>query len=176
MAGEALPEGVPAAVTPSQTPSEAETAAASEAAFTYAASVADILLQTLEAPLGRIGSGSLGATERRRLVDAGAVSTPADADLLVGLAADVGLWPLRHLPEAVKSEVRAPGQALGHLLARKAARDCDVVVATYDELVGFGLEDLAGKTLITSAVSRKLEQWPVFDFARKSSIRRTPML
>lgn len=88
---EALPEGVPAAVTPSRTPSAAETAAASEAAFTHAASVADILLQTLEAPLGRIGSGSLGATERRRLVDAGAVSTPADADLLVGLAADVGL-------------------------------------------------------------------------------------
>ena len=35
----------------------------------------------------------------------------------------------------------------------RAARDCDVVVATYDELIGFGLEDLAGKTLVTSAIS-----------------------
>ena len=32
-------------------------------------------------------------------------------------------------------------------------RDCDVVVATYDELTGFGLEDLAGKTVVTSAIS-----------------------
>lgn len=88
---EALPDGIPDAVAPLPGPAAVETDAASEAAFTYAASVADILLQTLEAPLGRIGSGSLGATERRRLVDAGAVSTPSDADLLVGLAADVGL-------------------------------------------------------------------------------------
>jgi hypothetical protein len=88
---EALPDGIPDAAAPAPPSQKVETAAASEAAFTYAASVADILLQTLEAPLGRIGSGSLGATERRRLVDAGAVSTPADADLLVGLAADVGL-------------------------------------------------------------------------------------
>lgn len=88
---EALPDGIPDATAPAPPSRAAQTAAASEAAFTYAASVADILLQTLEAPLGRIGSGSLGATERRRLLDAGAVSTPADADLLVGLAADVGL-------------------------------------------------------------------------------------
>ena len=38
-------------------------------------------------------------------------------------------------------------------MARRAARDCDVVVATYDELAGFGLEDLAGKTVVTSAIS-----------------------
>ena len=39
------------------------------------------------------------------------------------------------------------------MLAHSAARDCDVVVATYDELTGFGLEDLAGKTVISSAIS-----------------------
>lgn len=89
---EAFPDGLPAA-RPASTPiASAETAsAAAEAAFTNAASVADILMLTLESPLGRIGSGSLGATERRRLVDAGAVMTAAEADLLVGLAADVGL-------------------------------------------------------------------------------------
>jgi len=87
-----LPSGIPDAEPPRRTVATPEsTAAASEAVFTNAASLADILMQTLDAPLGRIGSGSLGATERRRLVDAGAVSTAAEADLLVGLAAEVGL-------------------------------------------------------------------------------------
>ncbi len=78
-----------------------------------------------------------------------------DQNPLLGLATDVGLWPLRHLPRQVKQEINAPGQRISHALARKAARDCDVVVATYDELVGFGLEDLAGKTLVTSAISEE---------------------
>ena len=80
-----------------------------------------------------------------------------DANPVVDLAASIGTWPLHLLPDAVRSGVEAPGQALGqalgHALARKAARDCDVLVASYDELTGFGLEDLAGKTLITSAIS-----------------------
>jgi predicted amino acid dehydrogenase len=76
-----------------------------------------------------------------------------DANPLVGLAADVGLWPLKQLPAPVKARIVTPGQRLSHAMARKAARDADVVVATYDELTGFGLEDLAGKTLVTSAVS-----------------------
>ena len=53
-----------------------------------------------------------------------------DANPLMGLAADVGLWPIRHLPAVVKSQIKAPGQGLSHALARRAARDCDVVVAT----------------------------------------------
>lgn len=76
-----------------------------------------------------------------------------DRNPLLGLATDVGLWPVRHLPRQVKAEINAPGYRISHALARKAARDCDVVVATYDELIGFGLEDLAGKTLVTSAIS-----------------------
>ena len=40
---------------------------------------------------------------------------------------------------------RHPAHTISNALARKAARDCDVVVATYDELIGFGLEDLAGQ-------------------------------
>ncbi len=84
-AREILPSGIPDAVAPRRATSTPEsTGAASEAVFTNAASVADILMQTLDAPLGRIGSGSLGATERRRLVDAGAVTTATEADLLVG--------------------------------------------------------------------------------------------
>jgi predicted amino acid dehydrogenase len=76
---------------------------------------------------------------------------------VLDLAATAGAWPLRLVPEALKAEVEAPAAALnrvvGHPLARKAARDADVIVASYDELAGFGLEDLAGKTVVTSAVS-----------------------
>lgn len=72
---------------------------------------------------------------------------------VLGLAAQVGLWPLHRLPGVVQAEIKAPGHLVSHALARRAARDCDVVVAMYDELTGFGLEDLAGKTLITSAIS-----------------------
>lgn len=76
-----------------------------------------------------------------------------DANPLLGLAANVGLWPIRRLPGQVQSMIKTPGQRIGNALARHAARDCDIVVAAYDELTGFGLEDLAGKTVITSAIS-----------------------
>jgi predicted amino acid dehydrogenase len=76
-----------------------------------------------------------------------------DANPVLGLAANVGLWPIRRLPGEVQSLIKAPGQRVSNAMARKAARDCDVVVATYDELIGFGLEDLAGKTVVTSAIS-----------------------
>jgi predicted amino acid dehydrogenase len=72
---------------------------------------------------------------------------------VLGLAADVGLWPVSKLPRQVKSKMKAPGTRLSTALARKAARDSDVVVATYEELTGFDLADLAGKTLITSTIS-----------------------
>ncbi|MEZ5095942.1 MAG: hypothetical protein R2731_07340 [Nocardioides sp.] len=71
---------------------------------------------------------------------------------LLGLAAEVGSWPLRMLPEALHGPLHVPEQ-VSHALARRAARECDVVVASYEELTGFGLEDLAGKTLISCAIS-----------------------
>ncbi|HYO18862.1 MAG TPA: dehydrogenase [Dermatophilaceae bacterium] len=77
-----------------------------------------------------------------------------DANPVLGLAANVGMWPVRRLPGPVKSLVKAPGGRVSNAMARRAARDCDVVVATYDELTGFGLEDLAGKTVISSAISQ----------------------
>jgi predicted amino acid dehydrogenase len=74
---------------------------------------------------------------------------------VLGLAANVGMWPVRRLPRAVKAQINAPGQGISHALARKAARDADLVVTTYEELTGFGLEDLAGKTLVTSSISEE---------------------
>ncbi|MFZ0157832.1 MAG: hypothetical protein WAL50_02290 [Kineosporiaceae bacterium] len=76
-----------------------------------------------------------------------------DSHPVLGLAAKMALWPVRRLPGQVQSQINAPGHRISHAMARKAARDCDVVVATYDELTGFGLEDLAGKTVVTSAIS-----------------------
>lgn len=75
---------------------------------------------------------------------------------VLGVAADVlggvGKVGLGLVPDEVRAQVRTPSQVVSHGLARRAARDCDVVVATYEELTGFGLEDLAGKTLVTSAI------------------------
>jgi len=76
-----------------------------------------------------------------------------DSNPVLGLAANAGMWPIRRLPGQVKSLIKTPGHRVSNVLARRAARDCDVVVATYDELDGFGLEDLAGKTIVTSAIS-----------------------
>lgn len=64
---------------------------AAERAFTAVASLADVLQASLATPLGRIGSGALGAADRRRLVDLGAVDEPETADLFVEIAELAGL-------------------------------------------------------------------------------------
>lgn len=82
------------------------------------------------------------------------------ANPILGMATDLGMWPLRLLPrrarrvpELLTAPVRGPSARLSTALTRRAARDCDVVVATYDELVALGPLPLRGKTVITSAVS-----------------------
>jgi predicted amino acid dehydrogenase len=77
-----------------------------------------------------------------------------DSNPVLGLVAKAGAWPTTHLvPESLRLRLRTPVERISHAMARKAARDCDLVVASYEELNGFGLEDLAGKTLVTSAIS-----------------------
>ena len=76
-----------------------------------------------------------------------------DANPLLGLAAKAAAWPISQLPAPIKTPITSPGHKLSHALARQAARTCDVVVASFEELVGFGLEDLAGKTLISAGIS-----------------------
>ena len=76
-----------------------------------------------------------------------------DSNPMLGLAARAGRWPVRRLPGRVQNRIQAPGTRVSNALARRAARECDVIVATYDELLGFGHEDLTGKVLVTSAVS-----------------------
>jgi predicted amino acid dehydrogenase len=74
---------------------------------------------------------------------------------VLGLSASAALWPVHHLPAAVKSRLRAPGSRISQALARRAARHADVLVGTYDELTAFGLGDLTGKTVISSAISQE---------------------
>jgi predicted amino acid dehydrogenase len=77
----------------------------------------------------------------------------AQAHPVFGLFANAGEAVTKRIPHPLQVQVRAPGTRLSHALARRAAADCDVVVATFDELVGFGLEELAGTTVITQAIS-----------------------
>jgi predicted amino acid dehydrogenase len=76
-----------------------------------------------------------------------------DTNPVLGLAAKVAGLPTHLVPGSMRTRLRAPAELASHALARRAARDCDLVVASYAELTGFGLEDLAGKTLVTSAIS-----------------------
>jgi predicted amino acid dehydrogenase len=66
---------------------------------------------------------------------------------------DVASLGARVIPGRLRQTLVAPTEWVAHELARRATRDNDVVVASYDELTGFGLEDLAGKTVVSSAIS-----------------------
>ncbi len=62
---------------------------------------------------------------------------------------------LKWAPPQVLSPSIAPVQEWNHFILRKALHKANVVVAYFDELNAFGLEELAGKTLITSAISEE---------------------
>ncbi|WP_460737578.1 helicase-associated domain-containing protein [Microbacterium neimengense] len=66
-------------------------AAAAERAFEQVASLADILLAAASAPLSRTGAGAISATERRRLIDDGAVASAEQLEDLIVLGAYAGL-------------------------------------------------------------------------------------
>ncbi|MFN8155839.1 MAG: hypothetical protein U0R68_00360 [Candidatus Nanopelagicales bacterium] len=83
------------------------------------------------------------------------VSAKLHSNPVLGMVSDVVKTPVRLLPGTSRLSVTTPGHRLSNALARKAAADCHVVVATYDELTGFGDIDLARKTVITTAVSEE---------------------
>ena len=61
-------------------------------------------------------------------------------------------WLVEKIPSAVVSVATAPGRKFIESRVRNALQDCDVVVATFAELAQFELDDLAGKTLISTAI------------------------
>ena len=76
----------PADLPPADQATERETA---ERAFTSVASFGDILIQTLHAPLARLGSGAIAAADRRRISEE--LQNPEDLDALIELARTAGL-------------------------------------------------------------------------------------
>lgn len=76
-----------------------------------------------------------------------------NSNVLLGIAADVSLWPLRKLPGFIQSQIKAPGAQFSSLLARRGVADKDVIVGSFEEIESFGFESLAGKCVVTSAVS-----------------------
>lgn len=91
IAGRALVNRVApdAADTEAALPSTDEHAA--ERAFAASAALADMLQATLIVPASRIGSGLLGAADRRRFVESGAVIDGLAADELIAIAERAGL-------------------------------------------------------------------------------------
>ncbi len=71
----------------------------------------------------------------------------------VGRAAGVGMMGWRHTPGLVKGVVRGPASWVSHRLAHLALRDADVVVGSFDDLMAFGVEDLSGTAVITTAIT-----------------------
>jgi predicted amino acid dehydrogenase len=68
-------------------------------------------------------------------------------------AAEVGMRSWRMTPSLLKDVAHGPVEWISDRLAHQAAKDCDVIVGTYSELMRFGLGDLTGKAVITNAVS-----------------------
>ncbi len=83
------------------------------------------------------------------------VSAALHSNPVLRLASDAVKAPVRFVPGTSRLSVSTPGHRLSNAMARRAAADCHVVVATYDELTGFGDLDLARKTVITTAVSEE---------------------
>jgi predicted amino acid dehydrogenase len=72
---------------------------------------------------------------------------------VLGMAADAVSWPVHRLPESVKERAKAPARRVSAALTRREVEDAHVVVATFEELMAFGVSDLRGKTVVTSAIS-----------------------
>jgi hypothetical protein len=60
-----------------------------ERAFTSVASLGDILIESLQAPFARLGSGAIAAADRRRITED--LQNPDDLDALIALARAAGL-------------------------------------------------------------------------------------
>ncbi len=72
---------------------------------------------------------------------------------VVSKVAEIGMFSWRHTPSLLKGQAQAPAGWISDKLAHDAARSADVFVGTYSELSRFGLADLAGRTVITNAIS-----------------------
>ena len=64
-------------------------------------------------------------------------------------------WVLEKIPSSVVSTATGPGRRFIESRVRRALQDCDVVVATFRELAQFEVDDLKGKTLISTSIGEE---------------------
>ena len=76
---------------PAADPAVGGEAAAAERAFSASGALADVLLSTLHTPLTRTGAGPVSATDRKRLIDTGAIDTAEELEELLTAAESAGL-------------------------------------------------------------------------------------
>jgi hypothetical protein len=101
---------------------------AAEHAFTAAGQLADLLLASYVRPLAVIGTGSIAAGDRKRVVEDGLVHDPDDIDDLVWIAAHAGLLRL------VEREWLVSAAAAGWLRAGTADRWRHLAITFRDRL------------------------------------------
>nr|MBS1899305.1 helicase-associated domain-containing protein [Actinomycetota bacterium] len=89
VAGRGLAEPHPTG--PAPEPDEAAVARAAERAFTTVATLADALLLAEESPLALLAGGTVGLSEKRRLIERGMPDDPALLDDVLALGAEAGL-------------------------------------------------------------------------------------
>jgi predicted amino acid dehydrogenase len=72
---------------------------------------------------------------------------------VLGMAADAVTWPVKRLPESVKEQAKAPARRVSSALTRRELDDAHVIVGTFEEMMAFGVGQLRGTTVISSAIS-----------------------
>ncbi|MGB8022574.1 MAG: hypothetical protein WCF04_15195 [Candidatus Nanopelagicales bacterium] len=82
-----------------------------------------------------------------------------ESNPILGLVTSLGSRPMRQVPRAVWSPVREPAKRLSAALTRRSVADAHVIVASFDEMVGFGIENLRGKTVVSTAISDERLVW-----------------
>jgi predicted amino acid dehydrogenase len=68
-------------------------------------------------------------------------------------AAELGEFAWRQVPHFIQNQLAGPLGWVSNKVAHSAAEDADVIIGSFPELMHFGLPDLSGKAVITSAVS-----------------------
>ena len=79
----------------------------------------------------------------------------AKTNPVTATTAGIGEFAWRQVPGFIKDQVAGPVGWVSGKVAHAAAGDADVIIGSFSELMRFGLPDLAGKAVITSAVSEE---------------------
>lgn len=72
-------------------PTPIDSASAAERALVTVSAIADLILLSYTNPVARIGTGAIGSSERKRLIDSGIVADADDVDAVMELARVAGL-------------------------------------------------------------------------------------